>query len=219
MAFIPANESPFFKRLFRMYVKGIFQHSFKNVWIHQEYQPGRQSRTIYFMNHTTWWDGLIPFLLNEYRFNQQARAFMDHEQMQKYPFFKWMGVFSIDADNRKHTLQSLRYAVKSLQRPNASLFIFPQGEIQPITRKPQFKSGLGWLYKQYPHVDVVPIGVHHHTVRHRKPELHLWIDHPVELSKNGSTEKITSNCEEALHSALDKLIETAGFDDALYKHF
>ncbi len=91
--------------------------------------------SVYFLNHTSWWDGLIPLLLNQKLFKQRARAIMELEQMQTYPFFKWLGTFSIDVDDPTHTLKSMRYAIKSMQRNNAALYIYPEGEIRPASEK------------------------------------------------------------------------------------
>lgn len=217
MKFIPANESPLFKKLFGWYTRLLFRYRFKKVWIHQEYKPGRNARTVYFLNHTSWWDGLIPLLLNQSRFHQQARALMEVEQMQNYPFFKWLGTFSIDPADKVHTLTSLRYALDSMHRHNASLFIYPEGEIRPVKTKIELKSGLGWFYLQLPNVDFVPVGIHMHTIRSNKPELHIWVDKPVVFSGDQQRLQVTRKCEKKMETVLENLFETAGFDDSLYE--
>lgn len=217
MKFIPAKESTLFKKLFGFYVKLFFKYRFKKVWIHQKYQPDRNASTVYFLNHTSWWDGLIPLLLNQTKFHQQARALMKLEQMQNYPFFKWLGTFSIEPGDKNHTLHSLRYAVDSMQRRNASLFIYPEGEIRPASIKKKFAAGIGWLYSKLPEVDFVPVGIHIHTVRTNKPELHIWVDEPIELESNLERRQITRQCELKMESVLENLLQTAGFDDTIYE--
>lgn len=217
LKFIPAKESALFKKSFGLYVRLLFKYRFKKVWIHQKYQPARNARSVYFLNHTSWWDGLIPLLLNQTKFQQQARALMELEQMQNYPFFKWLGTFSIDTEDRAHTLTSLRYAVDSMQRRNASLFIYPEGEIRPASIQKKFAPGIGWLYSQLSEADFVPAGIHIHTVRSNKPELHIWVDEPMELENGLERQQITRQCELKMESVLENLLQTAGFDDTIYE--
>lgn len=219
MNFIPADESSFFQQIFRVYVKWLFKRRFKNVWVHQEYHPSDEDRTVYFLNHTSWWDGLIPFLLNEYCFKQQGRAMMEYKQMRAYPFFKYLGAFSIMPHNRSHNLSSLRYAVQSMDRPHAALFVYPEGEIVPAGSEKKFKRGIGWLHAQLPTVDFVPIGIHIHTIRSDKPELHLWIDEKVSLSSAADLSEATNSCEEVMEQVLGKLKKTAGFQNKGYSKF
>jgi 1-acyl-sn-glycerol-3-phosphate acyltransferase len=143
------------------------------VWLLQEYQPGHSSRTVYYLNHNSWWDGLIPLLLNECVFRQRARALMEDKQMRQYPFFNRLGAFSINLDHAGAALRSMRYAVATLQRDHASLFIYPEGEIKPAGTPLRFKKGLSWLHGRLPGVDFVPIAIHIHTRRYDKPELLL----------------------------------------------
>ncbi|MEX2363200.1 MAG: hypothetical protein WD597_06230, partial [Balneolaceae bacterium] len=68
--FIPAQESTFIIWFFDVYTRFLIKFRFHKVTIHQEYQPAENSRTVYFLNHNSWWDGLIPLYLNRKFFNQ-----------------------------------------------------------------------------------------------------------------------------------------------------
>lgn len=217
--FIPAQESSVFMRIFRIYVNLLFRRRFKHIWIRQEYHPTGQSKTVYFLNHNSWWDGLIPFLLNEYRFYQQARALMEAKQLEKYTFFRKIGAFSINRDDPRKAVTSMRYAVQSFQRPNASLFIYPEGTITPPGTDPDFEGGLAWLHDKLPKVEFVPVGIYMHTIRHDKPELHLYVGEPVEIAADESNETKTALMESALSTLLQQMKKTAGFRDEKYKLF
>lgn len=219
MEFIPANESRWFIRFFRVYVKILFKRRFKRIWLRQEYEPIESSRTVYYLNHNSWWDGLIPLMLNEYRFRQQARALMEDKQMKDFPFFSRIGAFSINRSDSRSAVTSLRYAVNSMQRPNASLFIYPEGKLHPAGTKPIFEDGLAWLYRKLPEADFVPVGIYAHTLRHDKPELHLHVAQPAEFESDCSTNKLSRLLEQELHNVLVQLRKTAGFDDSLYERF
>lgn len=219
MDFIPAKESPLFISVFRYYTWFLFKRRFKAVWLKQNYHPQKKSKTIYYLNHHSWWDGLIPFLLNEFRFHQQARAIMEDTQMRKYGLFQKIGAFSVNLENKRSIATSLRYAVRSFERPNASLFIYPQGTITPAGSTLEFEGGLTWLSQQLPRVDVVPIGIHIHTIRHDKPELHLHTGNPVSVNSNNSKEKITKKFEQELAVILESLRKTGGFDNSEFERF
>lgn len=217
--FTPAKESPIFIKIFRLYTKFLFKRRFKQVWLKQEYEPCSACKTVYFLNHHSWWDGLIPLMLNEYRFRQQARAVMEDKQMKIYPFFQKIGAFSINRDNPRSAISSLRYGVQSFERPNASLFIYPEGSITPVGTSMNFEGGLAWLHDRLDNVDFVPVGIYIHTIRHDKPELHLHVGQPVRLDNELSRDKKTTRFESVLNHMLVDLRDTAGFDDSKYERF
>ncbi|MGF1669275.1 MAG: lysophospholipid acyltransferase family protein [Balneolaceae bacterium] len=218
--FIPAQESPLFIRLFTFYMNWFFRFRFKHVWLAQNYYPGPGDKTIYFLNHTSWWDGLIPLFLNENLFKQKGRAMMEDNQMLKYRFFKKIGAFSIHLENPKSALVSLRYAIKSMQRPNSSLYIYPEGEIRPFSaNKPDFKNGLAWLCEQLPDVDVVPVGVYMHSMKYSKPELMLYIDQPIDLDRSAGTDEINDVLQMEMRSTLRELYKNVKDEDAFEKLF
>lgn len=144
---------------------------------------------------------------------------MEYKQMQAYPFFKYLGAFSTMPHNRSHNLSSLRYAVQSMSRPNAALFVYPEGEIVPAGSEINFKRGIGWLHKQLPNIDFVPIGIQIHAIRSDKPELHLWIDKKVPLLPADDLSDITNSFEESMRQLLKKLKKTAGFENKGYSKF
>ncbi|MDZ7714990.1 MAG: lysophospholipid acyltransferase family protein [Balneolaceae bacterium] len=217
--FIPAKESRLFIRFFRIYVKLLFKRRFKKVWISQDYKPSKTSRTVYYLNHNSWWDGLIPLMLNEYRFKQQARALMEDKQMKKFSFFKRIGAFSINLDDPRKTITSLRYAVKSIERDHSCLFVYPEGQIQAQGSDLNFKQGLSWIHGKVESVDFVPIGIYIHTIRHDKPELHIKVGKPIDMGQKKSNKEKTSIFQKNLSMILQKLKTTAGFDDSCYETF
>ncbi|MDR8391822.1 lysophospholipid acyltransferase family protein [Aliifodinibius sp. S!AR15-10] len=221
MEFIPAKESTWFIRIFKWYTWLLFKRRFSRVWLRQDYKPGKKSKTIYFLNHNSWWDGLIPLLLNEFRLKQQARALMEDRQMEQYRFFQKIGAFSINRNYPRKAVTSMRYAVQSMQRNNACLFVYPEGKITPVGSKLQFEGGLAWIYSKVRDldVDIVPIAIHIQTIRKDKPELHLHVGEAVEVPGTLNNKKRTQLLQEKLQSLLNDLRSTAGFDDSGYERF
>lgn len=196
--------------MFDLYTRWLFRRRFENVWVEQGYKPDSESKTIYYLNHTSWWDGLIPLLLNRKLFRQNARAMMEDKQMEKYGLFKRIGAFSVNLENPRSAVRSLRYAVESMKRPNSSLFIYPEGEIVPFsTDKPNFKNGLGWIVNQCPDTDVVPIGIYINTEKFDKPELFMKIGKTIEINGDDSAANLNSFFERRMGQLLKELTDNA----------
>ncbi len=184
------------------------------MWVKQEYYPDSQARSVYFMNHTLWWDALLPLYLNHGYFKQKARAMMEEKQMREYKFFSKIGAFSISLNDSRSQIRSLRYALDSMKRPKASLYLFPEGELSPASAyKPKFKDGLSWLYKQCDDVDFVPIVFYTHTFRGSKPELYINIGERITIPNNIPTSDITLHLETIVQQLLIDTCEVAGFTD------
>jgi hypothetical protein len=205
MDFIKADESAFIIRFFRTYSKWLIRKRFKRILIRKDYEPGPESRSVYFLNHSMWWDGLIPLLLNEYHFRQKARALMEDKQMREYGFFRKIGAFSINLQDPRQSLISLRYAVESMKREHSCLFIYPEGALVPFsTQKPIFKEGLAWLRQQLPaeEVDFVPIALCPNFYESSKPDLYIRIGKKSEASTEWSRTELIRHFEEELHEQI-----------------
>lgn len=216
-SFIPANESPWFICIFDLYVRFLFKRRFHRVYLNQHYTPENR-RTIYYLNHTSWWDGLIPLLLNRKVFKQKARAMMEDTQMKEHPFFSHIGAFSINLAQHRASVASLRYAVTSLKRENACLFIYPEGKIYPFsTENITFKNGLSWIVSKTDDVDVVPIGIYMHTAASDKPELFLSAGNRVNINRENTVEEIRQQLENEMAILLQTLTENAHQNREVFK--
>lgn len=133
---------------------------------------------------------------------------MEDKQLEKYPFFKRLGVFSINLDNPRSSIRSLRYAIESLERPKSSLYMYPQGKIVPFSVDGlNFKKGIGWLCKQLPEVDVVPVGIYIHTMYDDKPKLEISVGPSVEIDYSAEADEIKQQLEEHLSQLLLRLVD------------
>ncbi len=201
--FIPAKESKLILWFFDWYTRFIIWRRFNKVIIDQNYFPDKHSKTVYFINHNYWWDGLLPLYLNRKLFNQKARALMEDKQMRKFPFFAKIGAFSINLENAKSSIKSLRYAVESMKRENACLFIYPEGKLVPVSNsKPVFKEGLSWIYQKIDAVDFVPIAFFIHHSKADKPDLYISIGESVKPNKSLNKNELTNNFEESIQSVM-----------------
>lgn len=139
---------------------------------------------------------------------------MEDKQMRQYTFFSKIGAFSINLEDPRASISSLRYAVDSMKRDNACLFIYPEGRITPASEnKPNFRKGLAWLYQNLDDIDFVPITIYSHTLRSSKPELYLSIGSSTVYDKLLSKNELTELFQEDLHRIILQTREVAGFTD------
>lgn len=205
MDFIPTKESRFLIAFFYRYTGFLLKLRFRAVHVVQEYYPKPNSRTVYFLNHNYWWDGLLPLYLNEKYFNQKARALMEDTQMRQYRFFSRIGAFSIDLNNPKSSILSLRYALESMKRDNASLYIYPEGKIVTVSEKTsELKQGLAWVYQNTEDIDFVPIGLFIDHSKQSKPDFNIYIGKSVNYDKQLHRSELTDLFERDLNIALTK---------------
>ena len=200
----PFNHiSPLFIRLFRSYTRLLFYRRFKYVWLFDRYRPSPERSTIFYANHSSWWDGLIPLLLNEYHYRQNGRALMEDRQITTYPFFRKIGAVPVARDHPRQAMHILREAAAFLDQPGRSLYIFPQGRMFTECAPLQFESGLARLSELTTLVDIVPLAISVTTMRYDKPELLLRTSEPVVLS--GEMPRLKRN--ELLIARLQQLLQ------------
>lgn len=133
---------------------------------------------------------------------------MEDKQLSRYPFFRRLGVFSIDLSSARSSMQSLRYAIRSMNRPNAALYIYPQGKIVPFAMSDlEFKKGIGWLAKKLPQTDLVPAGIYIHTKESDKPRLEIMIGSAISVSRRKSADDINQKLEKELSNLLREMVE------------
>ena len=208
-------KSPIFTKIFRYYVWYLFYRRFSKVWLDQGYYPEPFQSSVYYLNHNSWWDGIIPLLLNEFRFRQNAMAIMDERQIKKHPFFRKIGAYSIDRSNPKEALKTLQFTVDLLQKERTSVFIYPQGHIIDPCEPIAFEGGLSWLYTHCENVDFVPIALHQHTFNSDKPELFIKSGKPANFSRNLHKKELIRGFE---HSLTD-LVNTLRQESAITRPF
>lgn len=132
---------------------------------------------------------------------------MEDTQLNRYPFFRKLGVFSIDLSSARSSMQSLRYAIRSMERPNAALYIYPQGKIKPFdTDDLEFKKGIGWLAKKLQNTDLVPVGIYIHTRESDKPRLEITVGHEVTVNRQKPADDINHLLEEDLSNLLKRMV-------------
>jgi chlorobactene lauroyltransferase len=172
--------------------------------------PGQLNHpVIFYANHNTWWDGYLAHVVTRQVYGLEGYLMMDLRQMRRFRFFSWAGVFSVDRENGREALRSLDYIAGELQGgPGRSLWIFPQGEIQPQERRPLgFQSGLARLIRRTGPCYVYPVAVRHEFFTEPQPEFLISVGEARYFSGDERVDprKLTAELEAVLSLELDRL--------------
>lgn len=171
-----------FDKLFYYYNRlYLIQRHFRYVGLAGQLQPqlieGRP--ILYIMNHSSWWDGLLAYHAAKTMTSTEHFFMMEEEQLRKYSFFRKLGAYSINRHSSKGIRDSLRYTTELL-RAGGRVWMFPEGEIQPLEHRPlRLKAGVGLLLHWCPEAVVVPVTLYHGLFRHSKPEATILLGNVI----------------------------------------
>ncbi|MDI6401587.1 lysophospholipid acyltransferase family protein, partial [Balneolaceae bacterium ANBcel3] len=131
--FIRDAYNPFFNRVFYWYTSWLFHRRFQAVWLDNSCHPPGSRSVLFIGNHNSWWDGLIPLVLNERIYKLKGRAMMDEEQLRKHLFFRQLGTFSINRSHPRKAIRSLQYAASLINNAKEGagigLWMYPEGKL------------------------------------------------------------------------------------------
>lgn len=170
---IKAKKKKSFELAFDSYLKPLLRSSFSNIFGRGIGAPADQP-VIFIANHSSWWDGLIFFYLNKKFWKHDIHMMMHESGLTRYPYFRFLGAFSINRKKPKDILSSLSYA-EQLLSAGKSVVLFPQGdEFHQESRPLTFHNGVVYLLERCPDIPVIPISLYYSFRHERKPE--VWIN-------------------------------------------
>ncbi|HEX9930572.1 MAG TPA: lysophospholipid acyltransferase family protein, partial [Pyrinomonadaceae bacterium] len=170
---LKANKSRLFETLFAVYNRNLFRRRFAALRVQGiENLQNRKSDLplILYANHSSWWDGLAAFEIG-----RAARLdhflMMEEKQLKQLFLFRRLGAFSVVRENPRESLRSINYAVEILkEKPNRSLWIFPQGEILPSDARPlHFYQGLARIIEITGECVAAPVAMRYEFLGEFKP--------------------------------------------------
>ena len=96
---------------------------------------------------------------------------MLEEQLKRYWFFKKLGCYSIDLNDSRKMIVSLKYTMDLLLKSNNLVTIYPQGEIQAYDEKQiVLKEGIDFIAKKSTiDFQILPIAFKIHYTNERLP--------------------------------------------------
>ncbi len=210
--FIPARESSVIIWFFKWYTWYLMKRRFRAVYLKNNHQIDRQKSTLYICNHHYWWDGLTPLILNEFIFNQKARAVMEDKQMKEFPFFSKIGAFSINRNNPKSAIESLKYGAEWLRIKNNCLFLYPEGKFSQPYGNIQIESGISKLLEWTPECEIVNITMYISYQKGDKPDFFIDISAPINHPNTKSKAEITAEINQIMNTNLNKLRNDSNSD-------
>lgn len=137
------------------------------------------SPAIYIANHSSWWDGLIYFHLRHTVIDRVVYILMHEKGLKKFPYFKWIGAYSVNKASRRDVITSLQYS-KELIESGKSIWIFPQGDEYHQEQRPlKFETGVAHLASQLPQVPIIPLTFYYSFGHEKKADLFIRGGDPI----------------------------------------
>lgn len=205
---LEANKNNWFEKIFALYNRNLLKRRFHSFQISDVKVLREQTPQIIYVNHSSWWDGLIAFELWKLA-KSDGFIMMEEKHLKKLFLFRQLGAFSVVRENPRQAIESLNYAVKLLQEtPNRSVWIFPQGEILPNDLRPlHFYRGLARIVEKAGECSVIPCAIRFEFLGNFKPEIFVKIGEPERFTKDGdlASKNLTANFEVKLTAMLDNL--------------
>lgn len=146
---IKAEHSNIARLIFNPYINRIIKKSFSNFYLVNLYPSvSSESSLIVTPNHISWWDGFFIDFVNRKKINRKMYLMMLESSLKKYWFFKKVGAYSIDPDNPRSIVETVKYTNEILNDTKNFVVTYPQGKIEPFEKRPiDIKEGLKLLIK------------------------------------------------------------------------
>lgn len=194
-------------RLFTFYLRGFFRRGFRAVRTSGEV-PRDTRPLIVYANHPSWWDPIHFKLLASARLpKREVYGPMDAAALEKYRFFKKLGVFGIERSPRG-AARFLRTSLEILAKPDASLWLTAEGQFtDPRQRPVRLLPGLGHLVWRLENAVVVPLALEYPFWNERNPEALSRFGRAFDLATEPrlAIEEWTQRLEQRLGETMDQL--------------
>ncbi len=217
---IKAHKSRIFEALFDVYTTRLLKRSFHTIRLRADADLQRSIRSaplVLCPNHSSWWDALLPLYLARHVFHIDSYAMMEEEQLRRYPFFRRIGVFSVDRGRGRDALRSLEYAAGLLNAPGRALWLYPQGELRPHAVRPlHFLRGVDLLASAVPDALFVPMAFTYEFRHEQRPEIFISAGAAIAPSRG---ESLSAQLEQHVTALLDAMTQDlARSDIASFQH-
>jgi 1-acyl-sn-glycerol-3-phosphate acyltransferase len=201
---------PWLFRLFRWYAR---RYAAKHLHAVRLSKTGRfpvdvRSPLIVAMNHPSWWDPLMAFILTGLMGNRSHWGPIDLAGLRRYRFLGRAGLFGIELGTARGALQFLRTAKVILTDPRATLWVMPQGRFADVReRPPRLRAGVGHVAHSLDSGAILPLAVEMTFWDERTPEALARFGEPIEIQghRDFTTQEWTTAIAAALERTQDAL--------------
>lgn len=199
---LQSRKTPLVEALiYRALVRPSLRRMFHRVALAGPSPPPWNLPVLVYLNHVSWWDGYLVFLLSDELWRREAFIMMEEPQLRRYGFFRYCGAFSVDRSDPREGMRSVAYAAGLLRgNPGRLMWIFPQGVITPNDRRPlETFAGAAHIAKRAAPLCCIPIALRYEFGGEQHPEALIRIGawHVVEPGAGAS----------ALHAEMDQRLE------------
>jgi len=218
---LPARKSAWRDRLMYAYLRRMLRRSFRDVRLRGgEHLAGLDPKrpVLAVSNHAGWWDGLMIFRLTRVLPERDFYCMMEEKQLRPNRFFTWIGAFGVNLDDRREAARSVRYALGRLERPDALVWVFPQGRLASPQEPIEVRPGAAYLAEKAPGVQVLPLALRYEFLRDEKPHALIEAGAPLRPAGSGFTDGDIQHGLEEVTARLDGAVramaigESEGFE-------
>lgn len=195
---------------FEGYFRRLFRKHFHSTLLYTSDDPAAWDPaipTLLVANHSTWWDGFFCWFISR-MIGRQPHILMEKRNLDKYPFFKWIGVKPLRRDSRAGAYEDLLKSVACV-RPETILWLFPQGARRPVLEAPTtLERGAAEVALRYGKpLRVGAVALRFHFIGEQQPEAFAlmgptWILQPGDYPDRKA---LMARLGEDLHAALAQL--------------
>ena len=219
---IPARSSDRFTGFFLRYVRRLLRRRFHAVRLADEGADvlaslGARSRpAIILLNHGSWWDPILAcFLSGRLVPRRPGLAPMDRDQLERFGFFRRIGMFGIDPDDAE-SLEAMRaYVIDAFRSdPRTILWLTPQGRFTDVREPIRIRPGAAAIAAAVGDVDVISISIEYAFWQESRAEALVRcvrVDPPEVASTAGwhrvMTEAMQSNADELARLVRARAVE------------
>lgn len=181
---IPASHRRWAHGIFRPYLRSLFKRRFHALHLLGDMPSVPPNTPILLLpNHSTWWDGFFPYLLNDTLFYREFFIMMLEERLREFWFFRFVGAFSINQRSPKGIVETLDYTV-SLLAGQRLVVMFPQGELSAWGKRPLgYNRGVERVVRKCRDakrsVAIVPLAMRCEFLADEKPHVFLLCGVPL----------------------------------------
>ena len=132
------------------------------------------------------------------------------EELNRFPILRRGGAFNVNKKSPQASMDALKYSIEQVGNPDAILYLFPQGIINPPNARPiEFRSGLAYIAekaaKKYGKVALLPVAVNFMFLRDNRPEVLVEFGDLIELGNEKLDRKeLTAYLGKTLEQLCDK---------------
>ena len=163
------------------------------------------------MNHPSWWDPLLAYVLSGLFPNRVHWGVIESEGLRQYRFLGRAGLFGVEPGTPRGARQFLCSARAILADPGGTIWLTGQGRFADVRERPtDLRAGVGHLASHLDSGVIVPLAVELTFWEQRTPEALAAFGEPLDCAGfQRSGREWTAAIEQALESTQNRLAADA----------